>query len=1090
MKRAYTAKQGQFFMKHDLFYLRHIVRIAVVILIALGAVMLCSGAEWGSKNLALSALGAQARTWEPGVTVVPEHEPSKVNDGSLLSYWAVRAADLPADIGVEWREPQRISSVVVRYFDGRMVRGPVMARTQEWARLQYWEQEHWKDIQAQVVGQETSSVRYSFSPVRTTRIRMLFTEPPDPESRRLPERLGVYVCELEAYSEVPYRVVNPGARLVPVREGSERSRSVVKYYNEWSSDNPYDRAGPLVMEPKLARIVTDTLRPTLIVAESPSSKAACGVEKPRKGITVLKNGFMQLQVSTNGGLKEVLLRNLVAGESVATANSQPFLIRTSKGELSSADFKLVGEDTSGSSAGASRLRVDLTSQGVDLSVHYELLRQDHFFHKWLTLKNKGDSDLQVLDVTVSSLGLPRLLDLFAGPELTYPVARMKKGGFFECLETVYWDHTGDTLTYYPGVNVAPGAAFESDKAVVGVYRNRGEVIEGFDRGVRDWVIEYHTQVTPLQKQFPDIYLEGWDAKVGTEELQNDPAWTERFFATAHKLGVRYMDSYTPTNIELLAPPDLTRRWVDLANKYDIATGWWNDFGSRFGWGYIAPYWQSPVCKLSPEAETYFRQIVELVRKYNLRGFHWADFWTVWPCDNPAHGHLPGKYSIYAQGQRMVKFAQQMHQAAPGLMLGADSGLDNPQYGRYTDSRHHGGGYDANPAVEPDLHIDRLYADMNRAYLYGLAHENLLRPWYHVLNNVNHFGMESHLHDRAGYRYALLSALALAGQLAFADAPDNVPESEIQFTRHWENWARTNKDYLKQNDKLFERSVHFADILQGDADDLTGYSHIRGDRGFIFLINPGPVEQVGELTLALKVPRSTRFVVDEVYPGGMTLRGPLEGAYPQGGRLRVTVPGKQVRILWIAPESAAGRQHNFQPEDTRVAESRRYISNWRVLSSTSDLTTLGASFEVPQSADKYLANSTSQSAWSRDPWAYDKAYLVVFLKDETVEQNNQWVSDHLLTEMTTTPASELSTPPQPMPLTAVINGVPKVLYPFKTRRNQQPGATRCYFASLDRETKSGSSNQVSITLPIRRGLVFSGAYLDLPDQMPLGEHPSD
>lgn len=1038
-------------------------------------------ADGSPKNLALSALGATARSWEPGVTIVPEHEPSKVNDGSLLSYWAVRDVDLPADIGVEWHEAHQVSSVVVRYFDGRMVRGPVMARTQEWARLQYWGQGEWKDIQAQLVGQETSSVRYTFSPVVTTRLRILFTEPPDPESRRQPERLGIYVCELEAYREPPYTVVNPGPRLVEVR-----GRHDSTHYNEWSSDNPYDRAGPLVIEPKPTRIVTDTLSPNLIVAESPWSKVACAIEKPRKETTVLTNGFMQLEVSTSGGLKEPLVRNVVTGENAATADSRPFLIRTSKGELSSADFKVVGEDTSGSSPEINHLRVDLTSQAVDLSVHYELRRQDHFYHKWLAIKNKGDSDLQVLDVMVSSLGLPRLLDLFAGPELTYPVARMEKGGFFECLETVYWDHVGDAMTFYPGITVAAGGAFESDKAVVGIYRNRGEQVEGFDRGVRDWVIEYHTQVTPLQKQFPDIYLEGWDAKVGMEELQKNPAWTEKFFATAHKLGVQYMDSYDPTDLALLMPSDLTKRWVELANKYDIATGWWNDFGSSYGWGFMTPYWQSPLCKLSPEAETYFRQIVELVRKYDLRGFHWADFWTVWPCDKAEDGHLPGKYSIYAQGQRMVQFAQQMHEAAPGLMLGADSGLDNPQYGRYADSRHHGGGYDANPATEPDIHLDRLYADMNRAYLYGLAHENLLRPWYHVLNNVNHFGMETHLHDRAGYRYGLLSALALAGQLAFADAPDDVPESEIQFTQHWEDWAKTNKDYLKQNDKLFERSVHFADILQGDADSLTGYSHIRGDRGLVFLINPGPVEQVGELTLALQAPSSTRFVVDEVYPGGMTLRGPSDGAYPQGGKLRVTVPGKQVRILWIAPESAAGAQHNYQPEDARLAESRRYISNWTVLNSASDSTTLGASFEFPQKADEYLHNSTSQSAWSLNPWAFDKAYLVFLLKDETVEQNDQWVSDVLLTEKRAAPQHEFGIPPQPVSLTAIINGVPKMLFPFKTRRNQQQAKTRCYFVSLDNETKSGSSNRVSITLPIERGLVFAGAYLDLPDQMPNGQ----
>ena len=82
------------------------------------------------EDLALRALGGLARTWEPAVPVLPEHEPFRVNDGSLHTYWAVRPGDLPADIGIEWAESQEISSVVVRYFDGRMVRGPAIARTE------------------------------------------------------------------------------------------------------------------------------------------------------------------------------------------------------------------------------------------------------------------------------------------------------------------------------------------------------------------------------------------------------------------------------------------------------------------------------------------------------------------------------------------------------------------------------------------------------------------------------------------------------------------------------------------------------------------------------------------------------------------------------------------------------------------------------------------------------------------------------------------------------------------------------------------------------------------------------------------------
>ena len=75
------------------------------------------------------------------------------------------AEDLPADIGIEWPKAQEISSAVVRYFDGRMVGGPVMARTQQWARLQCWDHEGWKDLDAKITGQETSVVRYTFPAV-------------------------------------------------------------------------------------------------------------------------------------------------------------------------------------------------------------------------------------------------------------------------------------------------------------------------------------------------------------------------------------------------------------------------------------------------------------------------------------------------------------------------------------------------------------------------------------------------------------------------------------------------------------------------------------------------------------------------------------------------------------------------------------------------------------------------------------------------------------------------------------------------------------------------------------------------------------
>ena len=69
-------------------------------------------------------------------------------------------------------------------------------------------------------------------------------------------------------------------------------------------------------------------------------------------------------------------------------------------------------------------------------------------------------------------------------------------------------------------------------------------------------------------------------------------------------------------------------------------------------------------------------------------------------------------------------------------------------------------------------------------------------------------------DRAGYRYGLLAALAMAGQLCFNSIPDEIPASEIAFTRRWLDWARANRDYLKQTDRLFDRSLRFTRHLAG------------------------------------------------------------------------------------------------------------------------------------------------------------------------------------------------------------------------------------------------------------------------------------
>jgi len=91
----------------------------------------------------------------------------------------------------------------------------------------------------------------------------------------------------------------------------------------------------------------------------------------------------------------------------------------------------------------------------------------------------------------------------------------------------------------------------------------------------------------------------------------------------------------------------------------------------------------------------------------------------------------------------------------------------------------------------------------------------------------------------------MSRLMLATTL-FRSTID-ISERDLRFTRYWEEWARSHRDFLKEGDKLFDRSYHFEDTERGGDQTLAGYAHIRKYR---FLINPDVIDQIADLELDL------------------------------------------------------------------------------------------------------------------------------------------------------------------------------------------------------------------------------------------------
>mgnify|MGYP005835948075 CR=1 FL=1 len=100
--------------------------------------------------------------------------PERAMDGDPATYSAVsstapNANDLPKDIGVAWDTPQTISQVRISHysqpytpaFDGQ--------------DLQRWDGERWVSLDDTIQGADTSDWVHTFSPVQTTRLRLLVT---------------------------------------------------------------------------------------------------------------------------------------------------------------------------------------------------------------------------------------------------------------------------------------------------------------------------------------------------------------------------------------------------------------------------------------------------------------------------------------------------------------------------------------------------------------------------------------------------------------------------------------------------------------------------------------------------------------------------------------------------------------------------------------------------------------------------------------------------------------------------------------------------------------------------------------------------
>ena len=146
---------------------------------------------------------------------MPGYEPEKANDGSFRSFWTVPAHNLPADLGVEWPEPQEISSLIVRFCDRANAAhvqfgpNPAIRTTSVLGRRQV----ETSEAQGQSRRERRSSAT-NFRPSKRSASACFSPSCLSFMDRIAPDQSGIDVSELEVYRKPPYQTIPAATRLM------------------------------------------------------------------------------------------------------------------------------------------------------------------------------------------------------------------------------------------------------------------------------------------------------------------------------------------------------------------------------------------------------------------------------------------------------------------------------------------------------------------------------------------------------------------------------------------------------------------------------------------------------------------------------------------------------------------------------------------------------------------------------------------------------------------------------------------------------------------------------------------------------------
>jgi hypothetical protein len=636
--------------------------------------------------------------------------------------------------------------------------------------------------------------------------------------------------------------------------------------------------------------------------------------------------------------------------------AQPFL-RVADFEV--VDFKLTGQQKA-------VFQLRSPSLAVEASLHVELDGPTR--RKWIEVTNQTSRELLLLDVELDDLTTDGTA---SGGGQGQPV--FLEGEAFAAVEHPAGVNVATQnrlqLAHYPGHQLATGATFVSRVALVSVARP-GQAREHFVSYIQARSLRPKGAVsiyTPFginnqwgacptgdDEQVLDLLglLEQWQKKgVRFDYFTLDTGWVD-----PNSDLTRFRPTCFPNG-----PGEIIRRVNALGMKFGLWFG--TSWAAESCWDYPPAQAGQPAISMpyrlgypdkahegrmycfacEPYFQTLKKAVLYHVRENHVRLLKFDG--GSYTCDNPQHGHLPGKYSVEPMFDHLIDLADSARATAPDVFVMWYWGLRSPFWALYGDLIFESGLQMEGSGTSSFLALYyrdsvTLAQDQNAQFAKNIPPvvKDSLGVWLADNRWGNFMGKER-------WREALVMDLG-RGNLFVPNLWGNLyylNDDNVAFLARMSAFARENESLL-----LHRRSI------AGDPsrNEPYGYAYGQGARGFLFLNNAQfdarHVEVSLDASIGLGAKPGTGLQVVSHFPDRARVLRPDGAAFKAGDMLglwlrpfevlmlEVTPPREQVRYLpvrSVSREQAAdlGAQLPLHPAtldanmDVRFADASNFAA---------------------------------------------------------------------------------------------------------------------------------------------------------------------